>query len=406
MTGPNEPEPELGEIEWLDGDPRDADDPDRPGHRPPRIPHAAWYALVVVVLAAVVIAVTVSRHHSKRPAASTPTPSPTSTAPSPTPTPPTLHPNPPPRTPPVTVLNVGHPLLDVPRGIDLFARSGTTMLRLELATGRITRTSGVEFTSTAPTSMVPTRHGVLLMSYDPGSGLSVPDGQRPRPLPDRLTQDGGTVEPGPDLDHVWLMTSAGDSPRTQLVGLDGRPTGPTLPGGGESDGTGNLVVRLTGGVYLARPGSLQRITTGALVAVGSTRWLTTECDDQHRCTLDVVDRATGEHRVLGPTGDRLSDPLGQISPDGSIAAVARTSNSSDGSTELHLINLVTGADRTVVRLGNSPDTGLAPLLWTPDSRWLLTIGVGGRIVAVDRSGHVRTLTRPNTTVTQLALRAQ
>ena len=403
MTGPTEPEPELGEIEWLDGG--GPDDPSGPGHQPPRIPRVAWYALVVVVLAAVVIAVTVSRHHSKRPAASTPTPSPTPTVPTPTPST-SGHPHPPPpHTPPVSVRNVG-PLLDVPRGVDLFARSGSTMVRFELATGRITQTTGVELTSSTPASMLPTRHGVLLMPYDPGSGVLVPDGQRPRPLPFRMTQYGGTVEPGPDLDHVWLMTNAGENSRAQLVGLDGRPTGPTLPSGGVSDGAGNLVVQLTGGVYLARPSSLQRITTGRLVAVGPTRWLTEECDDQHRCTLDAIDRATGEHHVLGPTGDRPADPLGQISPDGSTAAVAHLNDFTDGSMELHLVNLATGADRTVVRLGNEADNGIVSLLWTPNSRWLLTVGQGGRILAVDRSGHARTLTRPDPTVTQIASRVE
>jgi hypothetical protein len=402
MTGPNEPEPELGEIEWLDGDPDDPDGPngpDGPGHQPSRIPRVAWYALVVVVLAAVVIAVTVSQSHPKHRAVATPTPS--STPPTPSIT---IHLDPPTPTPSVTVRNLGHPLLDVSRGVDLFARDGAIMLRLELATGRITRTSGVELNSTAPASMVATRHGLLLMSYDPGSGLLIPDGKRPQSLPDRLAQGGGSVAPGPDLDHVWLMRNVGNA-QAVLVGLDGHPTGPTLPASGDPDDTGYLVVPLTGGVYLARPGSLRRITTGALIAVGPTRWLTDECDDQHRCTLNVIDRATGEHHVLGPTGDHPYD-RGQISPDGSTAAVARYSDSSDGSTTLHLVDLATGADRTVVRLGQNPDNGTPALLWTPDSRWLITIGQGGRIVAIDRAGHVRVLTGAGTSVSQLALRVQ
>lgn len=405
MTGPNEPEPELGEIEWLDGS--GPDDPSNPAGPPPpsRIPRAAWYALVVVVLAAVVIALTVSRHHSKPRAAATPSRTaspPPSTSfvpdpPSPTPSP----------APSVSVRNVGHPLLNVRHGVDLYAVSGPAMLRIELASGRITRTTGVVLSSTAPNSLVPTRHGVLLMSYDPGFGLVIQDGKRPQPLPDRLAQDGGAVFPGPDLDHVWVSADRG-SAQSVLVGLDGRPTGPTLAGSGDPDDTGYLVVPLTGGVYLARPGSLQRITTGALLAIGRTRWLTVECDDQHRCTREVIDRATGEHRVLGPTGDPRDQPVdaGQISPDGHTAAISRFRDQPDGSSTLHLVDLATGADRTVLQLGGSPESGNTPLLWTPDSRWLITIGPGGRIVAVDQRGHVRALPGVSASVSQLALRVE
>jgi hypothetical protein len=293
-------------------------------------------------------------------------------------------------------------LPDVPRGVDLFARSGDTVLRIELATGRITTTK-TQLEINGPVSVVPTRHAVLLIGGDPGPALVVPDGRRPRPVAGLAPENGGVVLPGPDLDHVWRVSYV--SPQAELVGADGEPTGVTVQHGDSSDGRGGLLTHLAGGTYLVRPGQpLQRVTSGALLAVGSTRWLTEECDDQHRCTLDVVDRATGEHHVLKPTSDTGDSP-GVISPDGAVAAIVHL-DGDQATARLQLVDLATGTVRNSLSLSRDSDYGSSPAVWTPDSRWLLTADNTGRIVAIDRAGHVRPLTNSDTFVTQLALRAQ
>jgi len=398
MTGPQQPEPELGEIEWLDGGPID---PQSAGRPPPRIPRAVWYTLVVVVLTAVVIAVTVSRHHSKPRAAPTSTPSPT--APSATPSPSsTIHPGPPSRIPSVTVRNLGHPLLNVPRGVDLFTSGGDSLLRIELASGRITRTAGVGLSSGAPTSLIAGPHQVMLKSFDNVPGFLIPDGQPARSLPGALTR-GTAIYPGPDPKHFWVSDQPGSyQARSELVGLDGRPTGTTLPlGASRSDGAGYLLTEGIGGVYDVRPGSVQRVTSGALLAVGPTRWLTLECDAHYRCTLDAVDRATGVHHVLRPASG-AEGVSGTISPDGRTAAVL---GGGAAGTTVHLINLDTGADRsTSVQVDGGP--GSTTMVWTPDSHWLLAVDTIGHIVAVDPNGRSRILTSGETPITAIALRAE
>jgi len=42
---------------------------------------------------------------------------------------------------PVLVTNLGHPLLDVPADVELFARSADSVLRLPTRAGQITRTT-------------------------------------------------------------------------------------------------------------------------------------------------------------------------------------------------------------------------------------------------------------------------
>ncbi|HEY3632366.1 MAG TPA: hypothetical protein VGL21_15770 [Jatrophihabitantaceae bacterium] len=396
MTGSQQPEPELGEIEWLDGG--RPGDPVGAGRPPSQIPRAVWYTLVVVVLAAVVIAVTVSRHHSKPRAASAATPSRTP----PTPTPSTTnHPIPPSRVPLVTVRDLGHPLLNVPRGVDLFTSGGDSLLRIELASGRITRTAGVGLSSGAPTSLVAGPHQVMLKSFDNVPGFLIPDGRPARPLPGGLAR-GTAIYPGPDPVHFWVSDQPGSyQARSELVGVDGRPTGTTLPlGASGSDGAGYLLTEGIGGVYDVRPGSVQRVTSGALLAVGPTRLLTLECDPHYRCTLDAVDRATGVHHVLRPAST-AGGGTGTISPDGRTAAV---SSIGPAGTTVHLVNLTTGADRSTSVQADS--SGSTTMVWTPDSHWLLVVDTTGHIVAIDHNGHARILISGETPITAITLRAE
>jgi hypothetical protein len=390
-----EPAPELGEIEWLDGEP-----PDRP--RGPRPPWRGWYLLVLAAIVAVVLALTVGRQSSKK-AAPKPTSTPTTTRPSLTPTRSPVA-DPTTSAPAVTVTAVGHPLLPVAPGLELFAYGAGSMLRLQLAAGRITRTDRLDVDNNTVASFVVGPHEAFVKPWGTGVGYIVRDGLPAQPLAGPLNGTG-LLLPGPEPTQVWVSDGDGTTDKIALVGVDGRPTGITIPGipGASSDGAGYLVASLAGGTYEVRPGSVQRITSGALLAIGPTHWLTEECDDQHRCTRDVIERGTGEHHVLGPISDS-NDPQGQISPDGSTAAVLRTRvNGSDA--ELHLLDLSSGADRkTDVLAGRDQSYNGATLAWTPDSRWLFVVDSLGRIIVVDRAGHSRVLTRGDPSISMLALR--
>jgi hypothetical protein len=408
VTSSERPDPELGEIEWLDVDPSDRPDP-AAGPRPPGPPGLSsrgWYLLVFVALVAVVLVLAVGRHTSHK-AAPSPTssasPSP-STSPSRSPTELTTSPAAS-ASPPVAVTDVGHPLLDVPTGVELFARTADSVLRLQLAAGRITRTTGIDLGTTGPVFFLVGPHEAAVKPLDAVPGYLVRDGQPVRPLQGLLTNDGQAL-PGPGPGQVWVWNGGQNPTKMVLVDFAGRPVGVTISAEGEptSDGAGYLMTYLSGGVYDARPGSLRRITSGELLAIGRTRWLTEECDDQHRCTLDVIDRSTGRHRVLGPTSDR-NDPPGVISPDGTTAALLRSDNQSQTAV-LHLFDLESGADRST-RIVMSRDEVYEgpPAVWTPDSRWLIVVDATGRIVAVDRGGHPRTLTDGDPQVAQIALRS-
>jgi Tol biopolymer transport system component len=146
---------------------------------------------------------------------------------------------------------------------------------------------------------------------------------------------------------------------------------------------------------------LRRITTGALLAIGPTRWLTEECDAQHRCTTDVINRSTGAHHVLGPGSDSDA-PTGAISPDGRTAAVLQ----GEQPLTLSVLDLTTGVDhQTRVEIDRDAAFDGTSMVWTPDGRWLIVADTTGHLVVVDDAGHSRVLTNRITRVSQLALRA-
>ena len=168
-----------------------------------------------------------------------------------------------------------------------------------------------------------------------------------------------------------------------------------------SDGAGYLVFRATGGLYDARPSGLRRITAGALLAVGPTRWLTLECDDRHRCRSAVVDRGTGARRAVAATLSANAPP-GVIAPDGATAALFDTAP--DGTVTLYLLDLASGRSRPIDwPIEQAVGDGTA--VWSPDSRWLFSAGADGAIYAVDRAtARVTPLGVSLPALTQLAVR--
>jgi len=311
----------------------------------------------------------------------------------------------------VVMTQLPEPPLDG-RRLDLFGFSDSAIVRVELATGRVTRTS-MPALADVGLSFVPVRGGVLVHRDDGGATYLVPDGHGPKEAAPGLAGSGPML-PGPDLDHVWVSDASGGTPVLRLVGLDGRATGPLvdLPRytafQSVPDGGGYALVYGLGGAYWARPQGLIRVTTGAVMASGPTGWLVLDCDDSATCSAILVDR-TGQRRTISgvvapdaaagiPVG-----PEGALSPDGLTAALYV--GDPTRALRLVLVDLASGerkrTDLTLVGGAVSQS-----LVWSPDGRWLFGVDSSARMVAIDpRSGGLQLLV-PDTIVPALPVVAQ
>jgi hypothetical protein len=377
-----------GQVEWLDlgpAEPSHGTGTQRRSRRP-------WY-LLAALLAVAVILVAALNHDSKRTTA-TSSHSPSAIATEPTvglsvPSVPSGARATPSSSPSVTVTNSGRRLLDVPADWELFARGPQSLVRIELARGRVTSTAVPELSNGAGVSFVVGPDRVIALTFEEQGGYQVVDGRPAHDLPGAFGSHG-PVLPGPDRKHVWIPTGSGRSTAMTLIGFDGRRAGPAIPvpdgiGTAESDGAGYVRFYGTGGVYDARPDGVNRITSGALLATGPTRWLTEECDAEFRCVTAVTDRATGEQRILAVSAGNysyggVSD--GVIAPDGSVAALTRD-DGQNGRLTLDLLDLSNGdLHATSVVLNPEQAYSGGEFAWTPDSRWLFIAADGGRLLVL------------------------
>jgi hypothetical protein len=334
-------------------------------------------------------------------------------------------PQPPP--PPLRVTTVGHPLLGVTAGWELFARGADDLLRIELARGRIIQTYVPSLETASPdVAFVIGPHEAVIRPADLVPGYAVPDGGQARPLTGLLA-DGGPLIPGPaGSQAAWVTSGPATSPALSLVTLTGRRSGPSIqfppgapqqPATAASDGRGDVLV--TDGhfsVYDTGPGWVRPVP-GAVVAVGPATWLVDVCDALYRhCRDEVVDVSSGSLRALpGPAGPGALyyfswPPTGVISPDGSTAAIAE--NGHAGRLTVHLIDLRTGVTRDLdvpvgaagsyLPLGDANEQSMA---WSPDGRWLFVAASSGKLVVVNpRTGRAESLGVSLPSVDQVAIR--
>ena len=144
-----------------------------------------------------------------------------------------------------------------------------------------------------------------------------------------------------------------------------------------------------------RPGGISRVTTGTVLAVGPTRWLTSECDSHARCQPVVTDRSTGVRYPLStrvplsarPDGTMLST-VGVISPDGATVAVVVGSPQA----RIEMINLVTGTAHALPLRTNDMGRASESMAWSPDSRWLF-IANGNLYAVSQRTDQITNLTQ-------------
>ena len=308
----------------------------------------------------------------------------------------------------VTVTDLGHPLLPGAGNWELFGQGPGVVVRVELGRGRITHTSVPDVGSASPIFFVVGQDRAIVHPMDFVQGYVVRDGMPAAPLPPALDQAASTL-PGPDLRHLWAETRTGTATALSLLTMDGRPAGVQIPIPKDatvqaSDRAGNVIMFGIGGMYDLRQDGMHRITSGTLLAVGPTRWLTLECDERYQCRSMVIDRATGARRAVNAMLDAYEQNAGAISPDGRMAALLQPNRI--GASAVHLLDLTTGADLlTGVTTSSDQTLGGRTLVWSPDSRWLFVTDGAGRVLAMNRAGRSVVLDVQVGPIDQIALRA-
>jgi len=291
--------------------------------------------------------------------------------------------------PAVTVTSVGHRLLGVTGGWELFGRGPESVVAIRFAAGRITRTTIPPLDSGGPVSFLVGPGEVIIRPIDFVPGYRVVDGQPPTGLSGPLGH-GGPLIGGPDPGQAWVTGTSLGHPALRLVSLAGWPvlsvplprTGPEVLTA-TSDGNGNVLLTGPTGTYVAETGGLRRLSLQP-TAVGPHRWLAMSCRHRRHCRNVVVDPSGGTPRIVrtlpGPAVPAKIWPPGVIAPDGSAAAVFLLGGMSRIS--LHLINLRTGADHPV-----DMPADLMPaeqtLAWSPDGRWLFAVAGPGQLLAIN-----------------------
>jgi hypothetical protein len=296
-------------------------------------------------------------------------------------------------------------LLGTTAGWELFGRGDGVLMRIQPAAGRITRTPIPSLGSNGPVYLVAGSDQVVIRSLDEVPGYLVPDGKPARQLSSSLVQEG-PVFPGPAPNQMWLARADNNEKTVMgLAALDGTKLAGSIPVPPESsefdaaaDGVGYLLFSGIGGVYDSQPDGLHRITTGALLAVGPTGWLVTECDEQHRCLPVLVGRVDGSRRVVNE-GSVTHAGRGVISPDGRTAAMITADGNDPG---VYLLDLATGKRRNLGILVGNPDDGFA---FSPDGKWLFVVNTGGTLVVVNvRTGATGSVGVPLPALNQVVVR--
>jgi hypothetical protein len=309
-----------------------------------------------------------------------------------------------PQAPPVVVTEVAHPLLGVTGSWELFGRGDEAVVRIQLALGRITRTTVAAVQSSGPVSFIAGADRAIIRPLDYVPGYVIPDGQPARDMSAGLS-DGGPMFPGPDLNHIWVESGDNGHTTMVLVSLDGRVRQQSVPVPEGmfpvADGAGYLLLVGAHGVDDARGGRLHRITTGSLLAVGPTGWLAAECDLQHQCATVAIQRADDSRHVIGSAVDVGESP-GVISPNGATAAVFNTGPT--GTVTLSLITLNSGRQQPV-DVDLNPRQVDGTIVWSPDSRSLFAATANGSLTAINAdTARVSNLGTPLPPLSQLAIR--
>jgi len=206
-------------VEWLDAE-------QLPEPFPPHAPRRVWYLLLGAVVAAVTLVLMLTGRHTKRAASPPRRTRPRAHRPRSA-----CRSRSVPPTPPLSLINLGHPLLHAPATWELVARAGDGVYQIQLATGRIARASAVLSGSEAVSFLVGP-HDVVVRPWDCVNGVDgylIRDGHAASALRGMLANCGLAL-PGPRPGQVWVPNDDQHDPKMVLADLNGRPTGPSMPG--------------------------------------------------------------------------------------------------------------------------------------------------------------------------------
>ncbi|SDP21857.1 hypothetical protein SAMN04515671_3295 [Nakamurella panacisegetis] len=306
------------------------------------------------------------------------------------------------------VVDLHHSVLGVTAGWELFARSDDSVIRIEAARGRVTRTGVPSLASSGPVSFLAGPEGVIVRPLDYVPGYEVPDGAPARALPGVLAV-GGPALPGPDRDHLWTQARRGSGALT-LTDWAGHPSAVTAAAPADSsvvsaasDGAGQILF-FSGerGVFLGGTSRTRLLTGGTLDAINARTMVVTKCDPDVSCVTSVVDRMTSRRKALAHAV-ASSMGAGLVSPDNRRAVMVTPGADTSSSMELTLLDLGDGTRTTLPRSLGIPDA--TRMVFSPDGRWLFIATDEGRIAAVDPlTGRITDLGIALPAVRQLAVR--
>lgn len=151
---------------------------------------------------------------------------------------------------------------------------------------------------------------------------------------------------------------------------------PATAGYISSDHKGYLLETAAGHIYRHTPTAVTQIATGNLIAAGPNHLLTWNCNNQAKCGLQLLNRATGhisdvaEQTALAAINDDVTgdNADNQISPDGKHVLLERVG----GTLAATVLDTRTG--RTHQLPGNiTGENPSSQFGWTANSRWLLAL---------------------------------
>lgn len=330
-----------------------------------------------------------------------------SAPPAPTPSSPELTPSAAPSNssvlPPPITTDTGHRLLGITGAYELYGRASATVVRIQLAQGRVSVTSVPALMSSGPVSFLVRGTTALIRPLDAVPGYQVSDGQGAGELSGPLAAHG-PVLPGPGSRQVWVDVPSGEGDTIALINLDGSSAGRRVtlqdrsPQLLRADGDGGLLEIRDGGIWAAGSTGFKKVATGTLLAVGPGHLLTGHCDGR-TCRLQLHG-STGLAVDHGSVPDpKTSD--GAISPNGKYVALVQRSGATGQS-----VRILSLAERRYTGPARDLFNGYdSTIVWAPDNRWLFLITGSGTVRALDPVlGHIHNLGVTLPPVEQLAIK--
>ena len=289
-----------------------------------------------------------------------------------------------------------------------FSRADEMSL-LDIDAGTVATWTARPLTGTQPRRLFATTDAVGAFTDAPQGGGFVSQFGAVTDTVERSLVPSGPLFPGPD-GLIWSHDPDGDGVGIDevLVQIDGnRPTNRNgqlsvadgrLLGG---DSRGGLVFESGGDVFTSPGGTVERLTTGELVAIGANHALARECDGRLVCTVVRIDRATGERTGLvsdlgaavAVDGERVESSIGTMSPDGNVALVLladqRIDSEGPGVDRWFFVDLAAGTSIVAA----PPDPAQA-IVWNDDATYGAYVS-DGAVVMYHSTGEMIAVTGPD-----------